>query len=68
MNDTGHRYTSPEERAYLATKKFVRELFLALELDADLDPATLEEEIESTTTVVVNRLDERLQERFGEFF
>ena len=66
MNDA--RAMSPEERAYQATKKFVRELFRSLELDNDLDPATLEEEIESTTTIVVNRIDERLQERFGEFF
>ena len=60
--------TTPEERAYKATARFVRELFEALELDKDLAPADLEKEIDSTTIAVVDQIDERLRERFGDLF
>ncbi len=59
------RVTTPEERAYTATRKFVRELFKALDLDHDLDPKELEKEIQATTFAVVESIDARLRERLG---
>ena len=60
--------TTPEERAYTATRRFVRELFEALELDQDIEADELEKEIDATTTEVVNRIDVRLRQRFGDLF
>ena len=60
--------SSPEERAHVATKKFVRELFEALELDSDIEAGELEKEIDATTDIIVARIDERLSERFGDLF
>ena len=61
--------TTPEERAYKATARFVRELFEALELDEEFaDDEELEREINTTTDAVIARIDERLQERFGDLF
>ena len=57
--------TTPEERAYTATRKFVRELFKALDLDHDLDPKELEKEIQATTIAVVDSIDARLRKRLG---
>jgi len=59
------RITTPEERAYTATRKFVRELFTALDLDHDLDPKELEKEIQGMTIAIVDSIDARLRERLG---
>ena len=66
--NAAHRAATPEERAHVTTKNFVRDLFTALELEADIEPDELEEEIEKTTTIVVARIAARLTERFPNIF
>ena len=59
-----HRVISPEEKMYQSTKRFVRELLEALEIDETTDD--FEGEIERITDAVVDGIDRRLRERFGD--
>ena len=55
---------SAEERMYQSTRRFVREILEALEIDEHTED--FEGEIESITDTVVNSLHDRLTERFGD--